>query len=134
MNIPRILKHASGGLSCLFLASIMLATSAVKAQSDRTERLQEKVKTSEDRIDVNKVKAQSLRVNAPAYQAVRKARKRKELALQELAAVEKKEPEATEMRPAARAAATPSKKERSDRLRRARAELQAAQAELTEAK
>src|SRR5438067_13569273 len=118
MNHSRTLKDAAGlSLTCLsFLALITLSTPAMNAQSDRTERLQEKVKTSEERIDVNKVKAQSQRVNTPAYQAVRKARKRKELALQKLAAIETKEPTETEIRSAARTGVTPSKNQKSDRV------------------
>jgi hypothetical protein len=136
MNKVRKLKK--GGIVALsyvsLLGPILFPAASVNAQRDRTERLQEKVTATDERIHLSKTKAQSQRVNAPAYQAVRKAEKRKKLAQQKLAAIETTEPRKAEPRLAARAGNTQSKKAGSDRVRRARAELDAAEAELNEAK
>jgi hypothetical protein len=55
-------------------AFLMIERSTYAApDEDRTERLHEKVTTTDAQIDVRKSKAESRRINSPAFQAVRKA-------------------------------------------------------------
>jgi len=134
MNNPRKLKKKRivRPRCLLLIALILAAASAVNAQGDRSERLQEKVKTTDDRINIHKVKAQSRRINSPAFRAVRIAEERAKLAKQKLAEVEKQQPKKKGDRLSADPGTVRSK--RASRLRSARAEFQAAELERKEAK
>jgi hypothetical protein len=130
------LNHCSIWLpKCLsILGLVFLASSSVYCQGDRTDRLQEKVKTTDERIDVRKVESQSRRVNSPAFQGVRKAEKRVALAKQTLSDIENKASIEKASQHRGQRAEAQSENERSTRTRAARNELEAAQAQLKEAK
>ena len=131
----------------LLLGLSFFLTSVVNGQEDRGERLQEQVKALDDRIDLRKERAEARAITSPAFQAVRKAKKKRALALQKVAAAERAEPrvkkQSTKREAVARVdksageageRASTSQKQQSARVRRAREELKAAEAELREAK
>ena len=149
MNKPLKLKQSRifAPAVVLFLVLILFRPPFLNAQDDRGERLQEQVKSLDDRIDVRKERTESRAVTSPAFQAVRKAKKKKAQALQKVAAAERAESRTkkqfTQREAVARAdkfageaggRVNTSKKQQSERIRRARKELEAADAELREAK
>jgi hypothetical protein len=140
-NLVKITQRRIFVSALLLLVGLIFAPGMSNAQDDRSERLQEKVKASDDRIDVLKNRSESQRINAPAFQAVRIAKKRKELALQKVAEAEREDSRArkqsSKKAATARSKALSIKKEKvedSGRVHRARLELKAAEAELAEAR
>lgn len=149
MNKTRRLKQSGifAPAFVLLLGLILSLTSVVNGQDDRGERLQEQVKALDDRIDLRKDRAESRAITSSAFQAVRKAKKKRALAREKVAAAERAEPKVKKQSIKRESVASvdksageagervsTSRKQQSERIRRARAELRSAEDELREAK